>query len=167
MLPKIKPNPNDPTWTYPHASRERIEFLRAYFAKFVGGGPASWTDKRFSPKLITVRRAHEPYVPWQTVPPEFRQAAQEFFDRKQQEWLDQGKQLTRGKIRSLYCNACCYAKNCVWGSQGVPPRVRLRQQYLLFKRDWYAYMRWETEQERIRFEASQEPIARHRVLETA
>lgn len=57
--------------------------------------------------------------PWANVPENLRPVAQEWFNRKIQEWKDSGRPLTWGKINSLRCIATRVAKEFHTGKFGA------------------------------------------------
>ena len=151
-LRKVKPNPGDPTWTFPYARRETLEKIRDYFEGFrTGGHPRGWHQRRHK------RVIANPKVQWESVPPKFRAEVQRWFNMK----LNQLKQLgpvTPGKIASLRMNATYYGRHVLTGK-----RRRNRSAYERRKQIWIAFQEWEKKQAS-KSQNLEKPKLRSRVL---
>jgi hypothetical protein len=157
---KVKPDPNDPTWTYPYATRARIESLAKYMSEF-GKRSTNWHmqgKRKESTRVLPNKRKNK--IPFESVPPHLRFRAEQWFNRKVAE--EQTKGIlgwpSPGKIRSLRMNACNAGRH-MWNGEYY---TRYRH-YLKKKKAWLMYLEWKAKQERQDFS---QPMP-HKVLECA
>jgi hypothetical protein len=155
-LKVIAPNPKDPDWKFPYASRNAVENARHYFESFqTGGHPAGWHQLRHYAVI------KKPKVPFESVPEKFRAKAKAWFEMKLREEF--AKKIpgwpTVGKIRSLRMNATYYGRILLTGK-----RRANRSVYEKRKKIWLAYQEWEKRQHFVDVEASR-PHTSHKLLE--
>ena len=137
----IKPNTEDPTWTYPWASRKHIQRLEEYFTTF-HLRPRGWhRQKRDDARVF--RQAQK--IPWESVAPHLRDRCQQLFNRKIAEEKSKGIPgwPSAGKIRSIRCN-CAMAARWMW--TGL--RYMNYSHYQQDKKAWLKYQAWKAQQER-------------------
>jgi hypothetical protein len=158
---KVKPNPKDPDWVYPYASRQRIENLTKYFMAF-GKKPRDWHTQTGKQTHVfdKNRWRREAIIPFESVPPWLRHRAEQWFNRKIAECKAEGRPNwpSPGKIRSLRMNACHVGRN-LWTRKNFASFVLYRKN----KKAWLLWLEWNAKNER---RESQEPMP-HRVLEVA
>jgi hypothetical protein len=135
---------DDPTWTYPFASRLEIENLRVYFSHFATR-IRSWkqqkdTDTHALPKINGAWGGREP---WASVPPQHRARVEAWFNHKLAELRAKGITPTPGKIRSLRMNAAMYGRYVLTGKRRMN-----RVHYEMRKRKWLRYLSWKAAEER-------------------
>lgn len=146
-LRKINPNPDDPTWTFPYASRKHIERLRHRFLVEIGNRPPTSTQlwrKAHTPvlsqKIAQQRRKNG--IEWPSVPRRFRRQVNDWFNRKVNEWIIEHGSITRGKKDSLRMNAAYYGRWVLTGKRRMN-----KSKYDQDKRMWFFYRDWEKSQE--------------------
>ena len=146
----LKPNPKDPEWTFPYASRERVTKLRKYFLA-LPNRPRNWNTQHA--KCILSNKERATLEPWAQVPVQHRDRVDAWFKMKVAQ-LPAHKR-TAGKIRSLRGNAVCYGR---W----VLTRKRHfnKMWYDLNKRIWLAFQEWEAKEIAREQRASLPPTAR-------
>jgi hypothetical protein len=151
-LRHVKPDPKDPTWTFPYCTRATLEKIRDYFESFqTGGHPRGWAQLRHK-RLIPNAK-----IPWESVDPKYRAEVDRWFKMK----LNQAKQagtLTPGKIASLRMNATFYGRHVLTGK-----RRGNYGRYARKKRIWIAFQEWE-KSTASRVENLAKPKLRSRVL---
>ena len=132
---RVKPDPKDPSWTFPYCTRATLEKIRDYFEGFrTGGHPRGWHQRRHKSVI------KNPKVQWESVPPKFRAEVQRWFNMK----LNQLKQLgpvSPGKIASLRMNATYYGRHVLTGKRKANHRHYTRR-----KRIWLLFQEWEKKQ---------------------
>jgi hypothetical protein len=154
----VKPDPKDPTWTFPYASRQRIENIRAYMAHFATR-LEGWKQNPRTHALPAKQR--RPDIPWYSVPVQHRQRVQEWFDRKIAELHAKGVTITAGKIQSLRMNATVFGRYVLTGKRSMN-----RMHYELNKRIWLAYLDWQAKHEKKEIDIER-PATRSKMLELA
>jgi hypothetical protein len=138
-LKEVKANPDDPSWTFPYATRETIDELRQYFAAFATR-LEGWKMKRHTSVIPPKER--DPSIPWQSVPPQHRAKVQEWFENKLKECKAKGA-LTQGKINSLRMNAANFGRHILTRN-----RARNKAAYLKKKRLWLTWLEWDAQHQR-------------------
>lgn len=152
----VKANPRDPAWKFPYATRENIDYLRQYFAKFA----TRLEGWRQNPKTHALpAKERRPDIPWFSVPPQHREAVEIWFQRKLAEWKQSGRPLTAGKLQSLRMNAANYGRYVLTGK-----RRGNRSAYERNKRIWLEFLSWQAKQDRKELEASR-PRTASKVIE--
>jgi hypothetical protein len=152
----VKPNPQDPGWTFPHATREDIDYLRQYFAKFATRLEGWRQNKQTHALPLKDRR---PDIPWYSVPEKHRETVELWFQRKLAEWKTSGRPLTAGKLQSLRMNATNYGRYVLTGK-----RRANRGEYEKNKRVWLEFLSWQAKQDRKEVELSR-PLTASKVIE--
>jgi hypothetical protein len=128
-------------WTYPHASRERIEWLQHYFAthKIVHG----WHEPI---KDTHVFKRSSPLYGSDSVPVHLRARADEWFNRAIAK--EQAKKIpgwpSAGKIRSLKMNRANIGRHVLAGNK----HLHRQQTYKMRLNQWTRYLEWLAKQER-------------------
>ena len=131
----VKPDPKDPTWTFPYAKRATLEKIRDYFEGFkTGGHPRGWKQKRHK------RTIKNPKVQWEAVQPKFRAEVNRWFNMKVNQAKQEGR-LTPGKLNSLRMNATYYGTHVLTGKDNSKHRL-----YFRMKNIWIAFQDWEKKQ---------------------
>ena len=142
----VKPNPCDPTWDFPFASRERIEKIRAYFTSFETG-----ERKRGFHNVRHKAVIPEAKTPWASVPAHFRAQVDAWFRMKVA--LERAKRIrgwpTRWKIQSLRMNAAYFGRHVLTGK-----RYANHGHYAWMKQVWLAYKDWEARKQYVAREIS-------------
>jgi hypothetical protein len=135
-LRRIKPNPDDPTWAFPFATRQRINKLRWYFTEYLPHRQKHWKCN----KVLDWKTSLElrKYTKWPSVPEEHRERVEVWFQRKVKEVVDRDGFITDGKFRSLKMNAANFGRSIL-----TRKREANRFLYKLDKRVWLAYVEWE------------------------
>jgi hypothetical protein len=150
---KIKPNPADPDWKFPFASRERIAELEHYFSTF-HERKKQWGFQK--PKeVLDPNRKNK--LPWESVPPHRREYAQQLFDGYMEKLRKQGRPITQGLINSRRALATLFAR--------TTPR-KIFYGYLNYKNRktlWLAYQDFVNQQQRAEFVKMQGPNE-HKVI---
>jgi len=154
----IKPNPKDPDWKFPYASRRAITNLLAIFAKY--GRKRSFFIEPNTPVLDK----HRPnQIPWESVQPQFRPECQRIFNmlvaRERAKGIPGWP--SAGKIKSLRMNVTCMGRYRMTGIQ--------KMQYLKYRKQrkmWNLYHDWLAAEARKAELAARGP-EQHRVLEVA
>ena len=139
----VKRDPKDPTWLYPFARRERIEGLRVYFSTFHKrrkSFASMHAGRRFTGILYHLRKNK---IPWESVAPWNRPAAQAWFDKKIAEYKAQGRTITWGIINSVRMNATRFGRSVRTG-EAMGKYITYGQRKAL----WLNYQAWESKQQR-------------------
>jgi len=152
----VKPNPRDPSWKFPHASREQIDELRQYFAHFATR-LEGWKQNPRTHALPAKDR--RPDIPWFSVPEQHRAECQRWFEMKIAELKASGRRITSGKIQSLRMNATNYGRYVLTGK-----RRANRGHYERRKRIWLTFLEWQAKHDRKEIEISR-PHTSSKVLE--
>lgn len=157
---RIKPDPNDPEWKFPYATREYIVNLAQYMSEF-GKRPTNWhMQQKIGQRTHVLSENRKNMIPFESVPPYLRFRAEQWFNRKIAECKAEGRPNwpSPGKIRSLRMNACNAGRH-MWNGE-----YYLRySNYQSKKKMWLRWLDWKAQQER---REAQEPMP-HRVLEGA
>jgi hypothetical protein len=155
---RIKPDPKDPEWTFPFASRQRIENLERYFASLGQKNTAFGSGRKLKP-VLPANRPNK--IPWESVPPQYRFRCQQLFNRKIAE--ERAKKIpgwpTRGKIDSLRMNVTNAGRHMFNGEYWV--------RYFHYKRNkkmWLLWLDWCAKEQREKAVAERGPEA-HAQLE--
>jgi hypothetical protein len=151
---RIKFNPADPSWTFPFATRERIERLEEYFSTF-HLRKKNWGSGNKVRQVLDENRKVK--IPWESVPPHRRHIAQAYFDKRIAMYQAQGRAITQGIVNSSRCLATRFSRSTPW------ERARKCEDYGSKKKMWLAYQDWLSKQQRAEFVARQEPNE-HKVL---
>jgi hypothetical protein len=154
-LRRVRPNPRDPTWEFPYASRERIEKIRAYFTGFETG------EHKRGFHNIRHRSVLPPEVcrktPWASVAPHFRAQVDSWFRMKVAQ--ERAKKIrgwpTRWKVQSLRMNAAYFGRQVL-----TRKRYANHGRYARMKRIWLAYKDWEARKQYVAREISRPQTAR-------
>src|SRR6516165_12199898 len=117
-LRKVKPNPNDPTWTFPYATRKYVEKLRRYFLKEIIPAGQLWRSKAnpVLPKKVSLAMRKRG-IQWPSVPRRFRKQVNDWYIKKLNEWIAEHGSITRAKDQSLKMNAACYGRYVLTGKR--------------------------------------------------
>lgn len=147
--PSIVPRPyvnrgQDPTWTYPYASRERIASVESYFRRV--SHPLNNRGWNVCTPSRTFSTNHKVTVKWESVRPDLRPKVQAWYDKTLARYKAEGRELTPGLLRSLRCNAARYGKFVLTGRYASERWTYLKN--LVAMRQW---VRWNAEQEMRRF----------------
>jgi len=134
------PDPSDPSWKFPYATREQIDELRQYFAHFATRLEGWKENPRTHALPLKERR---PDIPWFSVPEKFRPQVEDWFQRKLTELKARGVPITRGKIQSLRMNAANFGRQVLTRN-----RARNKGMYERKKRLWLAYLHWSAAHDR-------------------
>ena len=144
----VKPNPKDPDWKFPYASRERVDSLRQFFARFATR-THNWTD---NPRThCNHPKDRHPEIPWYQVPEQHREKVEIWFQKKLAEFKATGRPLTRGKLQSLRMNAVAYGRFVLTGKRSLNYRL-----YCKNKRMWLAFLEWSADQDRRNIEIAKD-----------
>ena len=140
QLRKIKPNPNDPTWTFPYATRERIERLRRFFlTELKPTTQMYWRTKNThaipQKKALAMRKRG---IRWPSVPRRFVPQVDAYFDQQCQKYIALHGSLPRGVRNSIRMRAANYGRNVLTGK-----RCGNFGRYMGNKRIWFAFLDWE------------------------
>jgi hypothetical protein len=95
---------NEPIWTYPYATRRRVNLAYARLAKI---DCRNWKDNP-RPRVLYQHRKNK--IPWESVRPDLRPQVQQWFDNKIAEYKALGRPITQGIINSVRCNATRYGR---------------------------------------------------------
>lgn len=135
--------PKDPTWTYPYRTRNQIAAAKRYLAK-CHAKKHGWNNfkHRERPEALPGNRPNK--IEWESVPPQFRQATQEWFNQKIAECKARGISLTDGKIRSLRCNATRQGRHIMTKKHGIKMWVYYSMRAVVER-----YEKWLTQQQKI------------------
>jgi hypothetical protein len=129
---RVKPDPQDPDWTFPYATRKTLEKIRDYFESFqTGGHPRGWKQLRH---VSVVKGAK---IPWASVDPKHRAEVDRWFKMKLNQLRLLGP-VRPGKIASLRMNAAYYGRHVLTRKRGAN-----RSAYQRRKRIWLAFQDWE------------------------
>lgn len=147
-LKVVKPDPRDPTWRFPYASRQRVDELRQYFAQFATK-PKGW---RAQPRThCTHIKDRHPEIPWYQVEEHLRPRVEEWFQRKVAEWKASRRPLTRGKLQSLRMLAVRQGR-WIWTGK----RAMNALHYKMRKQVWLAFLEWSADQDRRNIEIAKD-----------
>ena len=135
----VKPNPRDPSWKFPYASREKIDELRQYFAAFANR-LEGWKQNKHTHALPEKDR--RPDIPFYSVPEQHRAEAIRWFNMKIDELKKSGRPITQGKINSLRMNATNYGRYVLTRKRSIN-----RMQYERRKRIWLTFLEWDAKQQ--------------------
>jgi hypothetical protein len=139
----VKPDPNDPTWTFPYATRQYIEKLRDYFRTC---RKRNWhTQTRAYTHALTDKEAarirREEGTNWPSVPPQYRAWCEEHFNRFiEKKKAEQGGTIRPGQVRGIRMRVACFGRHGYERSK--------RGLYGQRKAMWLCFNAWETENQR-------------------
>lgn len=150
----VKPDPKDPDWTFPYASRQRIENIRAYMAHFATR-LEGWKQNPRTHALPPKER--HPEIPWYSVPEKFRPEVERWFNMKVAQLPPHRR--TIGKIQSLRMNATVYGRYILTGK-----RRGKKTQYEINKRIWFCYLEWSAANDKKEIDVTR-PLTASKVLE--
>ena len=150
----IKPNPADPTWTFPYASRACIENIERYMA-LCGSRHFTFANMR-GVKTHVLPKSRKNKIPWESVPPHFRHRCEELFNRKVA--IERAKGIpgwpSEGKIRSIRMN-CANAGRHFFNGESYARYKR----YLRMRNMWLRWLDWKAKNERASLLAARGPEA--------
>jgi hypothetical protein len=144
-LRRIRPNPKDPDWLFPHASRHAIENLEKYFAHFATSIKGGWKEAQARGVKTTVLPPSKNKIRWESVQPHLRPRCEEKFNR----WMltEKAKGIpgwpTAGKVRSILGCITRDARYCWSGRLRASLSLHSRR-----RRMWLAYLDWKAQNER-------------------
>lgn len=147
QLRKIKPNPNDPTWTFPYATRKYIEKLRRYFlTELKPTSQMYWRTKKThaipQKKALAMRKRG---IRWPSVPRRFVAKVDAYFDSQCQKYIAEHGELPWGVRNSIRMRAANYGRTVLTGKKNSN-----FGRYKAFKRMWFAYLDWEEHERKMR-----------------
>ena len=152
----IPPDPNDPMWEFPYATRKQIRALRKYFSTF-HKRKRCFDGGRHTNGTLDRHRKNK--IPWESVPPWNRDYCQRWFDNKIAEYKSQGRTITPGIINSVRMNATRvgrYIKTSIAMGKYVG--------YSRKKALWLRFQEWESAKQRRAFVEATGGL-QHKVLE--
>jgi len=152
----VKPDPRDPEWTFPFASRARVTKIRAYFLA-LPNRQKSWRTQNVKTILTPKERAN--LEPWAQVPVQHRDRVEKWFNMKVAQLPAHRR--TVAKINSLRGNAINYGRHVLTGK-----RRANKGWYDLAKRIWIEFQKWEAT-EIAREQRASLPPTRRKILEVA
>lgn len=156
LMPRTKKK--DPTWLYPHATREQIENLRVYFEMHLPNRIRNWNGGIDTHALSAIARKQAAGQPWASVPPHFRTRVEAWFQMMLAKTKRERGFVSPGKVRSLRMNAACFGRYILTGK-----RRSNKAEYDRNKRKWLQFKEWEAQQQRSAFVASRGPMPNRRL----
>lgn len=142
---RINPNPADPDWKYPYASRRAIENLEKYFAHFKGSN-GGWKQQQKEGIPTTVfSNSRRSRIRWESVQPHLRDRCEQQLSQKIAEERAKGRPgwPTAGKIRSLMGNITRNARYCWSGKLYLSLSMHNQR-----RNRWLLYLDWKAKEER-------------------
>ena len=142
-----KLKPPDPTWSYPHATRNQVEGAKRYLDTHKA--LPNWNIRPVGGQNAVLDQHRKNKIPWESVRPDLRPRCQEWFDTRIAKYKAEGRQITQGIINSVRCNATRQGRYCLTTRYSLD---RLNWKHAL--KVWNRYLEWLAVEERLKFVAS-------------
>jgi len=141
-LRTVKPDPDDPDWTFPYAKRETMEKILVYFEN-LPNRKEGWKENKHTRALpqAEAKKLRET-TRWPSVPPQHRQRVEDWFQMMLARVRQERGEVTPGKLQSLRMNAANYGRYILTGK-----RTRNYVMYARRKRLLLAYREWQRQEE--------------------
>jgi hypothetical protein len=139
-LKVIPPDPADPAWTFPYASRKEIERIVHYFEVHLPNRVDSWASFKGKRHFALPRKEHEQLrkiTRWPSVPEKYRQQTEDWFQKKLKQCIEERGFVTPAKLRSMKMNAANFGRNVL-----TKKRMWNKIRYDRDKAIYLAYKEW-------------------------